>query len=47
MKRCMGADDAVLSSPAWRYRMLHVAHRTATDTLLDKHGVKDFGHPFI
>ena len=39
MKRCMGADDAVLSSPAWRYRMLHVAHRTATDTLLDKHGV--------
>jgi len=47
MKRCMVADDAVLSSPAWRYRMLHVAHRTATDTLLDKHGVKDFGHPFI
>ena len=36
MKRCMGADDAVLSSPAWRYRMLHVAHRTATDTLLEK-----------
>lgn len=47
MKSCMGPDDSVLSTPAWRYRMLHVAHRTATDALLEKHGVKDFGHPFI
>ena len=37
----------MLSSPAWRFRMLHIAHRNATDSLLDKYGVRDFGHPFV
>ena len=44
---CMEQGDAVLSAPAWQFRMLHLAHRTATDALLDKYGVRDCGHPFI
>ena len=44
MKRCMGADDAVLSSPAWRYRMLHVCLLYTSPSPRD---VEDFGHPFI
>ena len=37
---CMEQGDAVLSAPAWQFRMLHLAHRTATDALLDKYGLK-------
>ena len=44
---CMEQGDAVLSAPAWQFRMLHLAHRAATDALLDKYGVRDCGHPFI
>ena len=44
---CMDQNDVVLSSPAWQFRMLHLAHRTATDALLDKYDVRDCGHPFI
>ena len=44
---CMEPNDAMLSSPAWQFRMLHLAHRTATDALLDKYNVRDCGHPFI
>lgn len=44
---CMEQGDAVLSAPAWQFRMLHLAHRTATDALLDKYGVRDCGHPFL
>ena len=47
MNGCMEKSDAMLSSPAWRFRMLHIAHRNATDALLDKYGVRDFGHPFV
>ena len=36
---CMEQGDAVLSAPAWQFRMLHLAHRAATDALLDKYGV--------
>lgn len=44
---CMDQNDVVLSSPAWQFRMLNLAHRTATDALLDKYNVRDCGHPFI
>lgn len=44
---CMEQGDAVLSAPAWQFRMLHLAHRAAMDALLDKYGVRDCGHPFI
>lgn len=44
---CMESRDAMLSSPAWQFRMLHLAQRTATDALLDRYGVRDCGHPFI
>ena len=37
MNGCMEKSDAMLSSPAWRFRMLHIAHRNATDSLLDKY----------
>lgn len=47
MEDCMEMSDAMLGSPAWRFRMLHVAHRSALDTLLERHGLKDYGHPFI
>ena len=29
MNGCMEKSDAMLSSPAWRFRMLHIAHRNA------------------
>ena len=47
MEDCIEMDEAVQSTPAWRFRMLHVAHRAALDTLLERHGLKECGHPFI
>lgn len=47
MENCTAENDSVLTAPAWKFRMLHVAHRAATDTLLEKYGVRDYGHPFI
>lgn len=47
MEDCMEMNEAMLSSPAWQFRMLHVAHRSALDSLLERHGLKDYGHPFI
>lgn len=47
MEDCIEMDEAVQSAPAWRFRMLHVAHRAALDTLLERHGLKECGHPFI
>lgn len=39
--------DKMQSSPAWRFRMLHAAHRAATDASLSRFGVREFGQPFI
>ena len=47
MEDCMEMNEAMLSSPAWQFRMLHAAHRSALDSLLERHGLKDYGHPFI
>ena len=34
-------------SPAWRFRALHHAHRSAVDAALSRFGVREFGQPFI
>ena len=40
-------EGPVQMTPAWRFRMLHAAHRAAMDAVLERHGRRGYGHPFV